>query len=80
MSFSTQADAAVVFARTGSPGGGSRGVSAFFVELNQKGITARISTISVLGDGTAQIQKLVIAREKVGRIALQYEKLPGRPV
>ncbi|WP_298216056.1 acyl-CoA dehydrogenase family protein [Acidocella sp.] len=39
MSFSTQADAAVVFARTGSPGGGSRGVSAFFVELNQKGIT-----------------------------------------
>ncbi len=39
MSFSTQADAAVVFARTGSPGGGSRGVSAFFVELNQKGVT-----------------------------------------
>ena len=27
-----------------------------------------------IGDGTAQIQKLVIAREKVGRIALQYDK------
>jgi cyclohexanecarboxyl-CoA dehydrogenase len=27
-----------------------------------------------IGDGTAQIQKLVIAREKVGRVALQYAK------
>ena len=27
-----------------------------------------------IGDGTAQIQKLVIAREKVGRIAVQYSK------
>ncbi|UGV28673.1 cyclohexanecarboxyl-CoA dehydrogenase [Rhodopseudomonas boonkerdii] len=27
-----------------------------------------------IGDGTAQIQKLVIAREKIGRIALQYAK------
>lgn len=27
-----------------------------------------------IGDGTAQIQKLVIAREKIGRIALQYDK------
>ena len=27
-----------------------------------------------IGDGTAQIQKLVIAREKVGRMALQYDK------
>lgn len=27
-----------------------------------------------IGDGTAQIQKLVIAREKVGRIAVQYAK------
>jgi cyclohexanecarboxyl-CoA dehydrogenase len=27
-----------------------------------------------IGDGTAQIMKLVIAREKVGRIALQYHK------
>lgn len=39
MSFATQADAAVIFARTGNPEGGSRGVSAFFVDLNQKGIT-----------------------------------------
>ncbi|MDY7099506.1 MAG: acyl-CoA dehydrogenase family protein, partial [Pseudomonadota bacterium] len=30
MSFASQADAAVVFARTGEPDGGSRGVSAFF--------------------------------------------------
>jgi len=39
MSFSDQCDAAVVFARTGGPGDGARGVSAFFVELNQRGIT-----------------------------------------
>jgi cyclohexanecarboxyl-CoA dehydrogenase len=29
-----------------------------------------------IGDGTAQIQKLVIAREKVGRVAVQYAKQP----
>ncbi|MBV1925809.1 MAG: acyl-CoA dehydrogenase family protein [Rhodobacteraceae bacterium] len=39
MSFATQADAAVVFARTGDPDGGARGVSAFFVDMNEKGIT-----------------------------------------
>ena len=39
MSFSEQADAAVVFARTGDPDGGARGVSAFFVDMNEKGIT-----------------------------------------
>lgn len=38
MSFAAQADAAVVFVRTGDPEGGSRGVSAFFVDLNEKGI------------------------------------------
>jgi cyclohexanecarboxyl-CoA dehydrogenase len=38
MSFAAQADAAVVFARTGDPKGGSRGVSAFFVNLTEKGI------------------------------------------
>lgn len=39
MSFAAQADAAVVFARTGDPAAGSRGVSAFFVDLHEKGIT-----------------------------------------
>ena len=39
MSFAAQADAAVVFARTGDPQGGSRGISAFFVDLNEKGIS-----------------------------------------
>jgi cyclohexanecarboxyl-CoA dehydrogenase len=39
MSFSMDADAAVVFARTGAPGSGARGVSAFLVDLNQKGVT-----------------------------------------
>lgn len=39
MSFAAQADAAVVFARTGDPDGGARGVSAFFVDMNEKGIT-----------------------------------------
>ena len=28
-----------------------------------------------IGDGTAQIMKLIIAREKVGRVALQYHKV-----
>jgi cyclohexanecarboxyl-CoA dehydrogenase len=32
-----------------------------------------------IGDGTAQIQKLVIAREKVGRVAVQYAKQPPAP-
>ena len=27
-----------------------------------------------IGDGTAQIMKLIIAREKVGRVAVQYDK------
>lgn len=39
MSFAAQADAAVIFARTGDPTGGSRGVSAFFVDLTEKGIS-----------------------------------------
>lgn len=39
MSFSDQCDAAVVFARTGRVEDGARGVSAFFVDLNQTGIT-----------------------------------------
>jgi cyclohexanecarboxyl-CoA dehydrogenase len=39
MSFSDQCDAAVVFARTGRVEDGARGVSAFFVDLNQNGIT-----------------------------------------
>jgi cyclohexanecarboxyl-CoA dehydrogenase len=39
MSFSEQADVAVVFARTGGAQDGSRGVSAFFVDLREKGIT-----------------------------------------
>ncbi len=39
MSLSDQCDAAVIFARTGKVEDGARGVSAFFVELNQNGIT-----------------------------------------
>ncbi|HIF08407.1 MAG TPA: cyclohexanecarboxyl-CoA dehydrogenase [Sneathiellales bacterium] len=39
MSFSTQADGMVVFARTGSIEDEGRGVSAFFVDLNEKGIS-----------------------------------------
>ncbi len=39
MSFSVDADAAVVFARTGPPGSGARGVTAFLVDLNDKGVT-----------------------------------------
>jgi cyclohexanecarboxyl-CoA dehydrogenase len=32
-----------------------------------------------IGDGTAQIQKLIIAREKVGRVAVQYAKPKTKP-
>jgi len=39
MSFSMEADAAVVFARTGPPGSGARGVSAFLVDMSEKGVT-----------------------------------------
>ncbi len=39
MSCADQCDAAVIFARTGSIEDGARGVSAFFVELSQPGIT-----------------------------------------
>jgi cyclohexanecarboxyl-CoA dehydrogenase len=39
MSFSTQADGMVVFARTGSAAEKGRGVSAFFVDLSEKGIS-----------------------------------------
>jgi len=38
MSFAAQADVAVIFARTGDPDGGARGVSAFFVDLTTEGI------------------------------------------
>jgi len=30
-----------------------------------------------IGDGTAQIMKLIIARERIGRIAVQYAKGEG---
>lgn len=39
MSFSVQADAAVIFARTGRVEDGARGVTPFFVDLNQAGVT-----------------------------------------
>ena len=39
MSFSDQCDAAVIFARTGRLEDGARGITAFFVELGQPGIT-----------------------------------------
>jgi cyclohexanecarboxyl-CoA dehydrogenase len=39
MSCADQCDAAVIFARTGKVDDGARGVSAFFVDLKQKGIT-----------------------------------------
>jgi cyclohexanecarboxyl-CoA dehydrogenase len=39
MSCAEQCDAAVIFARTSKVEDGARGVSAFFVDLNQKGIT-----------------------------------------
>jgi cyclohexanecarboxyl-CoA dehydrogenase len=39
ISFSDQCEAAVIFARTGKAGDGARGVSAFFVDLRQNGVT-----------------------------------------
>ena len=39
MSFAGDADVALVFARTGDASSGARGVSGFFVDLNQTGVT-----------------------------------------
>lgn len=39
ISFSTQADVAVVFARTGTREAGARGISAFFVPMDLRGVT-----------------------------------------
>lgn len=39
VSFSDQADVAIIFARSGRVEDGARGVTPFFVELNQKGVT-----------------------------------------
>lgn len=39
ISFADQADAFVVFARTGQPGSGARGISAFFVTADSAGLT-----------------------------------------
>jgi cyclohexanecarboxyl-CoA dehydrogenase len=39
MSFSLDADAAIIFARTGPPGSGARGVTAFLVDLNERGVS-----------------------------------------
>lgn len=38
ITFADQADAIVLFARTGKPEDGARGISAFLVDLNQKGV------------------------------------------
>jgi cyclohexanecarboxyl-CoA dehydrogenase len=38
ITFADQADAMVLFARTGKPEEGARGISAFLVDLNQKGV------------------------------------------
>src|SRR5215470_10983969 len=39
MSFPVEADAAVIFARTGPADSGARGVTAFLVDLDEKGVT-----------------------------------------
>ncbi len=39
MSYAAHAEAAVIFARTGTPDSGARGVSAFFVDLNAPGVS-----------------------------------------
>jgi cyclohexanecarboxyl-CoA dehydrogenase len=39
ISFSDEADSAVVFARTGPPDSGARGISAFLVDLTEKGVS-----------------------------------------
>ncbi|MEJ2377549.1 MAG: acyl-CoA dehydrogenase family protein [Pseudolabrys sp.] len=55
ISLADQADATLVFARTGSPEDGTRGVSAFFVPLNTPGVkTSRFSDLGskVVGRGS----------------------------
>jgi cyclohexanecarboxyl-CoA dehydrogenase len=66
ISFSDQCEAAVIFARTGKVEDGARGVSAFFVDLNQKGVTRThfddIGTKPV-GRGSIFLDDLVVPAE-----------------
>ncbi len=75
MSFSTEADAAVVFARTGPPGSGARGVSAFLVDLHEKGVartrfedlgTKFVARGSVFFDDVAVTAECMLGEEGAG--------------
>ena len=56
ISMADQADAAVVFARTGAPGSGARGVSAFLVPMNLPGVsTSRFNDLGSKAVGRGSI-------------------------
>lgn len=64
ISFADQADAFVVFARTGEPGSGARGVSAFFIPANSPGLTrTRLNCIGskIVGRGSLFFDDVSVA-------------------
>jgi cyclohexanecarboxyl-CoA dehydrogenase len=75
MSFSTEADAAVVFARTGPQGSGARGVTAFLVDFAEKGVsrtrfddwgTRAVARGSVFLDDVAVTSECMLGEEGSG--------------
>ncbi len=66
MSFADQADAMIVFARTGPPGSGARGVSAFFVDAGTPGIArTRLDDVGsrIVGRGSVFFDNVRLAPE-----------------
>ena len=56
MSLSDQADAAIIFARTGAPEDGARGISAFLVPLDEPGVSAtRYDDVGSLAVGRGSV-------------------------
>jgi len=68
MSFSDQADAAVVFARTGKPEQAARGVSAFLVPMNLKGVQrTRFNDLGskIIGRGSLFLDEVRVPAENL---------------
>ena len=66
ISFAADADGAVVWARTGTAEQGARGVSAFMVDLNQKGVTrTRLDDIgtTIVGRGSLFFDDVYVPEE-----------------
>ncbi len=63
----------ILFARTGAADAGARGISAFLVPMDLPHQQRLRDVMGLeIGDGTAQVMKLIVARERAGRMAVQY--------